>query len=131
MLVVPAVQAAPQLHASPLVSSDGVTQLHWAMDGRRVELQRAAGADFAHAVTVYRGTDSASLRSGLADGRYFFRLRSLMASGQLGPWSKPLSVRVAHHSALRAWGMFGLGVLVFLATLGLVLWGSRLEGGDD
>ena len=122
---------SPQLHASPTVSSDGVIQLHWALGGRRVELQRATRGDFAHALTLYRGTDSASLRSGLADGRYFFRLRALTSDGRPGPWSTPLAVRVAHHSALRAWAMFGLGALVFLATLGLILWGGRAEADDD
>jgi hypothetical protein len=131
LLAMPVVQASPLLHASPVASSDGVIQLHWALDGRRVELQRAADAAFAHPVTLYRGTDSASLRSGLVDGRYFFRLRALQADGRPGPWSKPLAVRVAHHAALRAWGMFGLGALVFLATLGLVVWGGRREAGDE
>lgn len=123
--------AAPQLQASPALSTDGVTQLRWDLHGQPVELQRASNAAFTDPRTLYRGTDSASLRSGLVDGRYYYRLRTLDAAGDAGPWSAMLAVQVRHHSEQRAWGMFALGATVFLATLGLILWGGRRETADE
>jgi hypothetical protein len=126
-----AAQAAPRLEASPLQSNDGVTQLRWDLQGDAAELQRATSPAFTDATTLYRGTDSASLRSGLADGSYFYRVRRLPGDGVAGEWSAPVQVRVAHHSPQRAWGVFATGAVVFLATLALILFGGRREAGHD
>lgn len=123
--------AAPalQLSAEPTLSTDGVVQLRWAQDGRAVELQRAPDDAFASPKTLYRGTDSASVRTGLADGDYFYRVRYL--SPAESAWSAPVAVTVRHHGPWRTWGLFGLGASVFLATLGLILWGARRERTHD
>lgn len=127
----PVAWAASGLQASPARSTDGVTQLSWDLDGRSAELQRARDPGFDDATTIYRGTDSASLRSGLADGTYYYRVRAVPSAGSPGSWSPAVSVEVAHHSARRAWGIFATGAVVFLATLGLILLGGRRESRDD
>lgn len=113
------------LSADRTVSTDGVVKLSWAQDGRQVLLQRAHEPTFRSPRTVYRGTDSASLRTGLPDGDYFFRLRSAGAPEQA--WSEPLTVQVRHHGAARTWGLFGLGAVVFLSIIGVILTGSARE----
>lgn len=127
LLYAPLASATPQLQASPPLSTDGVTQLSWDLKGSPVELQRATTPTFDDAIVVYRGTDSASLRSGLVDDDYYYRLRALAADGSVGPWSAPLQVQVRHHELGRAWGVFALGGVVFFATLGTILAGTRRE----
>jgi hypothetical protein len=123
--LLPVVAVSAVLNADRQLSTDGVVQLNWSEDGRPVLLQRAVGPDLTAYRTLYRGTDSASLRTGLPDGDYSFRLRPLDRDGQ--PWSAPVQVRVRHHDAVRTWGLFGVGATVFLATLGLILWGCARE----
>jgi hypothetical protein len=123
--------AAAGLQASPARSTDGVTQLSWDLDGQAAQLQRARDPQFGDATVIYSGTDSASLRSGLADGTYYYRVRALPPAGTPDAWSPAVAVEVAHHSARRAWGIFATGAVVFLATLGLILLGGRRESRDD
>lgn len=121
--------SAIALQVDPAMSTDGTAQLSWAADGRVVTLQRANDVGFADARVIYRGGDSASLRTGLRDGVYHYRVRARDADGRTEPWSAPVTVTVRHHDALRTWGLFGLGAGVFAATLGLILSGARREAG--
>lgn len=125
LAALPAVTPAAVLQTDRQLSTDGVVQLSWALDGRPVELQRATDAAFTTPRTLYRGTDSASLRTGLADGDYYFRLRPGAATS--GAWSAPVMVSVRHHGAARTWGLFGLGGVVFLSVLAVILWGRARE----
>ncbi len=116
------------LHADPTDSSDGTVTLSWsAADGEQVYIERGIDAGFVHPVVIYRGTDSASVITGLTDGRYFFRGRLERDGTPLSDWSKPVSVTVTHHSLNRALLFFALGAVVFLATLLLVIYGARRE----
>lgn len=114
---------SPQLSASPLASTDGVSVLSWQTTppGQAVELQRSQNANFTDAETLYRGSDGASVITGLPDGSWSFRLRLV---GQPS-WSDPVTVEVQHHPLSRALGFFILGAVVFSATLGLILLGTR------
>lgn len=94
-----------------------------------VELQRATDDRFIAPKLIYGGSDNASLRTGLEDGQYAYRVRTVAADGTPLPWSAPVVVTVQHHGALRTWGLFGLGALVFVATVGLIVAGTRQEAG--
>lgn len=111
--------------ASPALSSDGVVRLTWSGgSGQPVEIERAESASFDQPRLLYRGTDGATVISGLSNGRYFFRGRVHHADGNYSPWSR-VAVEVEHHSLARALGFFALGSFVFLATLILIISGSR------
>ncbi|MDT8321225.1 MAG: hypothetical protein RQ826_11935 [Xanthomonadales bacterium] len=116
------------LEATPSVSTDGSVRLSWAMpENGRVLIQKTTAADFAPAVVLYEGSDSASVITGLADGDYRFRGRLLRADGEASDWSPVVTVRVRHHPLKRALAIFAIGAVVFLGTAWLILAGSRGE----
>lgn len=121
--------AAPVLSADGDVASAGYYRLSWSQDGVPgvYELQEAQRSDFGHARTLYRGPDRATVLSGRSDGMRWYRVRDLPADGAPGDWSAPLRVETRHHSLTRAFGFFAAGVVVFLATFGLILTGGRME----
>ena len=121
---------APRLSVDSALATAGFFQLHWSGDygqAVRYRIEQASGPDFEAPRTIYTGPDRASLLSGYADGRYFFRARARLADGTLSEWSAPLLVRVAHHPLARAWGFFAVGAIVFLAVLAVILRGAREE----
>lgn len=117
----PAGAQRAELRSSAEVSTEGYFQLTWQADVP-VRLVEAARADFSNARVLYQGLDTARVISGKPDGRWFYRLEP--ADGG-APISEPLTVSVAHHPLQRAVAFFGGGALVFAATLGLVVFGSR------
>jgi hypothetical protein len=50
-----------------------------------------------------------------------------MENGTRSDWSEPTRVEVVHHPLGQAIGLFLLGGVVFLATVGLIVAGSRAE----
>lgn len=107
------------LEASTEVSDTGHYRLSWsAGDGVAVTVQESSTADFAHARTIYRGPERATVLSGRLDGTYYYRAR---ADG--GPWTAPLVVEVRHHSLTTAFAYLGVGAVVFLATAALIVAG--------
>lgn len=119
---------APALQSDSGKPSAGYFRLTWdwpESGNRRFELQESGGRQFEQAETIYQGPDRATVRSGLPDGAYYYRVRLHPESGQPGPWSEPVTVEVEHHSQARAALFFALGALVFLATLALVVGGNR------
>lgn len=101
-------------------ASSGYYTLSWEARAAGVELQEADNPDFSNARTLYRGHDTASLISGKTDGDWYYRLR---AQDQ-AQWSEPVKVIVAHHDLNQAFGFLGLGLVVFLATLALIVHGA-------
>ena len=121
-----AAPAAPLLETSTAVATAGHFQLSWSdSEAESFELQRAAGPEFRDPVTVYHGPDLATVRSGMSDGTYYYRIRAI--DGGPGPWSEPLKVVVAHHPLSRAFAFFTVGGIVFLATLVLIIAGALKE----
>lgn len=117
------------LTADPVQSSDGSVRLSWSLpEGATIELQRDSHADFRRPVTLYRGPDPATVITGLDDGSYHFRARTENADGPSSDWSEVVTVTVRHHPLSRALLFFTLGAVVFLATLLLVVTGSRHKG---
>lgn len=123
----PAAQAndTPVSFSSPasLSSDTGFAALSWTnATGKPVLLQRASTPEFNDAVSVYKGLNGSYFISGLRDGVYFFRLRS-----EQGVWSEAVRLDVSHHSAQKAWLLFGLGAIVFLGVVGVILRGAADE----
>lgn len=97
------------------------------VQGVRFELQTAPDVSFHTAKNVYTGTDRATFISGLRDGRYYYRVRSLWGDRR-SAWSAPVVVTVRHHSMNFAWTLFTLGLLVFAATVGVIAHGLAKTG---
>jgi hypothetical protein len=95
------------------------------------ELQRATKPDHSDAKTYYRGPDLATYISGLADGRYYFRIREVAGELPQSDWSTTVEVAVEHHSLNLALTLFGIGGLVFILTLIVVLRGAALTSESD
>ena len=87
-------------------------------------LEEARSADFAGARVIYEGADNARVMSGKADGEWYYRARPAAAGSAYGD---TVTVTVQHHPLGRAFGFFALGAVVFLATLALIVTGSRAE----
>jgi len=114
---------AVELEISPTTSTTGTFNIHWQGDaGQNFELMELSGDGDSR--LVYRGSDTARVMTGLPNGHYTYRVRA-DDNGSPGPWSAPGSVTVAHHSLIRAFSFFGIGLLVFLATVTLILRGER------
>lgn len=127
----PRLVSAAGLTASTQRSTDGVYQLSWSDPGD-VLLEESSSPSFADPRVVYRGGDQATTLTGRPDGVYYYRLRTpdgahaleAEVAGPAEPW---LSVTVDHHDLSRALAFFGVGLVVFVATAGLVFQGARRE----
>ena len=116
--------ACPAIPRSPPRASTASAGRRMAL--LQVELQEADNPDFADASIDYQGPDDASVVSGKPNGTWYYRAR-VIGDQQAGPWSTAVKVTVAHHPLSRAFMFFGLGVVVFVATLLLVVRGAERE----
>lgn len=124
MLLAAAMPArAVELSADTRVATAGYFQLSWNADSA-VVVEEARNADFAGARVIYEGADNARVMSGKPDGDWYYRARAAAPGSEFG---EALEVTVRHHSLERAFGFFALGAFVFLATLALIVTGSRTE----
>ena len=109
---------ALELQASPDHSTSGTFNLSWqGQEGESYRLfqQNHGGASR----LIYQGTDTARVMTGLPNGSYNYRVEGESGSSQ------PRSVNVDQHSLLRAFSFFGVGLLVFVATVLLVVRGAK------
>lgn len=90
------------------------------------ELHQSHQSDFDSVIVLYQGSDLASYISGLAEGTYHYRVRSMLES-DTSDWSDPITVVVKHHSLQLAFLLFGIGAIVFLSTVIVVVRGSKKE----
>lgn len=102
-------------------SRDGVYQLSWTTPGP-VVVEASPDAVFARPEVVYRGHDTAATLSGRPDGHTWYRLVDADTGAPLGA---PLRVEVRHHPLSRALTFFGIGLVVFVATVVLIVRGAR------
>ena len=132
-LHIPALAATPfSLTVTPQESNDGVARLAWdAPENTAVYIQQSRTEDFQQPATLYRGNDSGTTITGLKDGSYFFRVAADGVSIDAFNWSDPVQLKVAHHTLVRAFTFFAVGVVVFMATLALVVSGSRRSKDSD
>lgn len=116
----------PHLSVDNAVASAGFFRLVWHIANQQVELQESADPAFQNANIIYAGLDQATFVSGKADGVWYYRARTITDSAN-GQWSEPMAVTVSHHSLARAFMFLSLGVLVFLATLVIIIRGSKVS----
>jgi hypothetical protein len=109
--------AAIELEASPELTTSGTFNLSW--QGREGETYRLLQLTGDKSRLIYEGMDTARVMTGLPSGDYTYQVEA--ESGR----SEPRSVTVAHHSLTRAFSFFGVGLLVFVATVILVVRGER------
>lgn len=117
-------EGAGTFSANPSHSTDGVYQLEWTGTGP-VRIDESTRPDFRGAVAIYEGTDRATTLSGREDGLYHYRLVLLDRAARDGSGPPSIQVEVAHHPLSRALGFFTLGLVVFMSTVGLVVFGDR------
>jgi hypothetical protein len=115
--------SAPQLSSDYAIASAGFFRLSWKTDAEGVELQEATNPEFRNPDTPYIGPDRAAVISGKPNGTWYYRVRAV-GNPQVGPWSEPVSVTVAHHSLSRALMFLSLGVIIFLAIVLMIVRGS-------
>lgn len=122
----PLLAAKPVLQTDSELSSAGYYRLSWQSEiAGDFILQEATDAAFSQATTLYSGPDTATLISGRSDGTYYYRIRNAQDVDTSDAWSNVAKVEVAHHPLSRAFVFFALGALVFIATLAIVVLGSR------
>lgn len=120
-------------------SETGYIQLKWRADHHeneilpyRYQLEQGEDSLFSRGREIYQGNDLASFISGLPDGKFYFRVRTVdHPKRNYGPWSSIKVVEVKHHSLRLALSLFTLGGIVFLSTVVIVVQGSRQTGGDQ
>lgn len=116
-------RAEAALTASSTTSTDGVVVLSWQNKGASVFVQQAVHSPDSFS-TIYHGKDQSTVLSGLSNADYFFRLGIAQQNAEIN-YSEPVKVSVEHHSLSKAWFFFTLGAVVFIATIGLIVSGSR------
>ncbi|AGA31923.1 hypothetical protein TVNIR_0212 [Thioalkalivibrio nitratireducens DSM 14787] len=122
--------AAPEIGSSAELARAGYYQLRWVLDEAEVARYRVeedTDPAFSEPVALYEGADRATVVSGRSDGIFHYRARATLADGSESAWSETLTVEVAHHPRAQAFGIFTVGGLVFLATAGLIVAGTRAE----
>jgi hypothetical protein len=117
----PAMAQAPVFESDTSVAAEGYYQLRWQAAGS-VRLLESDTPGFESARTLYTGADTARIISGMPDGQRYYRLEDAATGARIG---ETVSVTVAHHPLDRALAFFTVGAIVFAATLGLIVVGSR------
>jgi hypothetical protein len=128
--VQPALAGEPiELHSDTHIASAGYYQLRWhwpaaTADTQYVLQETSTAGDERIQRDIYSGTDLASVISGKADGVYEYTVRALDGQQRLVAHSERVQVIVEHHSLARALGFFIVGLIVFVATLAVILRGA-------
>jgi hypothetical protein len=121
-------------------SRDGTFSLEWGVPPkaqlggapREYHVQIAAPPEPGAFLDWYRGPAVQSFVSGIPSGEARVRVRARPGGERAwGPWSETLVVPVEHHAMEKAFGLMGVGFLVFSAVsgfVGLMAWRTREEG---
>lgn len=121
VVIIPSAAGAASLSSDMAESNAGFYRLSWEAD-TAVRLVESRQVDFSSSRTVYSGADTARVFSGKPNGEWHYRLESAVTGQAVSP---AVSVAVRHHSLPKAAGFFTVGATVFLATVGLIVIGSR------
>jgi len=114
---------AVELSVSPETSNTGSFDLRWQGEAdARYELEELRPNRPAR--IIYRGPDTARVITGLPNGQYAYRVRNIQHN-IAGGWSEAETVLVQHHPLTRALAFFGIGLLVFHATLAVIIRGEE------
>ncbi|WP_040405905.1 hypothetical protein [Ectothiorhodospira sp. PHS-1] len=123
-------QGVPTLDATTQTARAGYYQLRWGLeeaDGAIYRLEESRATDFQEARVLYEGADRATVISGRGDGTFHYRVQATLADDSRSDWSPPLTVEVRHHALHQALTLFGVGAVVFLATIALIVTGRRIR----
>jgi len=110
----------------PTAPSDtGAYRLHWETPtGNTLAGQGQVFRLEENGALLYRGPQTATTVSGRPEGDYAYRV-GVVAGREVAEWSVPCTVAVRPPSLGLAAGLFSLGLLVFVATVVLVVRGHR------
>ena len=110
------------LQADQSVSTAGYYQISWTLDEEKTDVIYIVTEIVGdNSITIYEGTDTATVLSGKPDGTYSYIVRS-KESGHI---SNQVSVAVSHHSLSTAFIFFSLGAIVFIALLIAIFFGNK------
>ena len=124
LLIIPP-SFALQLSSNTNTATAGFYQLTWTSNQKNIQLQESATADFLSPRTIYTGPDRARVVSGKPDGDYYYRL--MLTSTGKPVFSNAIKVTVHHHPLKSAILFFIAGLIVFIATVTLIIKGIRRE----
>lgn len=98
-----------------------MVELKWSDTGsENHQLEQKTGeGDY---ILRYSGPDQASVRTGLAEGTHFFRVRAVDNEGNPGQWSE-IEVRVEYMDAGRVRILLITGGIVVLSTISAIVFG--------
>lgn len=102
--------SAGELSAEPARSSAGYFKLIWSsFSDNAFVLEESSNAEFINSKTIQlRGTNSITL-TGLENGSYYYRIKD-----SNNEWSNVAHVTVEHHSIVKAFVFFSLGLFLFI-----------------
>ncbi|WP_455219461.1 hypothetical protein [Kaarinaea lacus] len=127
LVTAPPLFAAPELQTDSELATAGYYRLSWQNNiAADFVLEEATDPTFSQVTILYQGPDTATLISGRSDGTYYYRIRNMQDDIET-EWSNVTRVEVSHHPLSRAFMFFGLGAFVFIATLVIVLLGSKTD----
>lgn len=127
--------AQPDLNggADSQVATAGYYTLSWSADEGGNEppvfqLVESRSRAFEQSKVIYEGIDLATTMSGVPDGTYHYRVRVVSeGGGEPASWSNVHTVVVDHHSLGRAFAFLAIGLVVFSATVAMIVAGHRTE----
>lgn len=93
------------------------------------ELEGARSRDFAQPITFYSGIDTRTFLSGLAEGAYFFRIRTVDAELGSGAWSEVLAVDVDYVDRWKVTLLMLVGLICLVATIYIIVSGTQRTKG--
>ena len=111
--------AAPTLKCPDGPSDTGAYRLSWT--GPEAATFRLTE----DGVTLYAGPDLATTVTGRREGEREYKVGVVDAQGQVGAWSTACVVATAPPSLGAAFGLLGVGFVVFVATFVAVIRGHR------
>jgi len=124
----------PERSEVPLPNTTGHLDLVWSVfpesapEPATYELQGSRDRDFSAPIDYYSGVDQRSFLSGLAEGPYFFRVRSVTDSAGPGEWSEVLAIEVDYVDQWKVFVLMGLGFVCLTATVLIIVRGSLRTG---
>lgn len=117
-----------------ITTDSGHTRLNWSLSNIQLEnssiefeLQKSNSSSFESPIIIYKGPDTASFVSGLPNGIHYYRVRSIDSNQNTSAWSDPVEITVQHHSLQLAFALFAVGLIVFAATVFVVVKGSKQD----
>jgi hypothetical protein len=112
--------------SAPSHANAGYFQLDWQNQSKAdfFQLLESREPQFIRPRVLYKGPDLGSHISGKANGDYYYRVIAFKDNGDV-IISNDVKVTVQHHSLTRAFLFFGIGAVVFIATLIVIVIGNR------